>query len=79
MAYNTKYKAPIVPSINFKYSWGDNHNLRFSYARGFRAPSLKELYLFFIDSNHEIEGNPDLKAENSNSFNFSLNGTIIVY
>lgn len=76
MAYNTKYKAPIVPSINFKYSWGDNHNLRFSYARGFRAPSLKELYLFFIDSNHEIEGNPDLKAENSNSFNFSLNGRL---
>jgi len=71
MAYNTKYKAPISPAINIKYQikkviW------RGSYARGFRAPSLKELYLNFYDSNHQIEGNENLKAEYSHNFNSSI-------
>ncbi len=69
-AYNTKYNAPIVPSINLKYSL-KNINIRASYARGFRAPSLKELYLYFFDSNHQIEGNDNLKAEYSHNYNFS--------
>ncbi len=69
-AYNTKYNAPVVPSANLKYSF-EKLNFRISYARGFRAPSLKELYLFFYDSNHQIEGNADLKAEYSHNFNFS--------
>lgn len=76
-AYNTKYKAPIVPSLNLKYSW-DKNSIRFSYARGFRAPSLKELYLYFYDSNHQIEGNPDLKAENSHNVNLSYDGHVLV-
>ncbi|NPD86527.1 TonB-dependent receptor [Lentimicrobium sp. L6] len=77
IAHNTKYDAPLVPSINFKYSW-DKNSLRLSYARGFRAPSLKELYLFFYDSNHQIEGNPDLKAENSHNFNLAYNGHVLL-
>ena len=71
LAYNTKYKAPVVPSINFKYQLLKT-NIRLSYARGFRAPSLKELYLFFYDSNHQIEGNTGLKAENSHNFNIAV-------
>lgn len=70
VAYNTKYDAPLVPSLNLKYSPGDL-SFRGSYARGFRAPSLKELYLHFFDSNHRIEGNEDLIAEDSHNFNFS--------
>ncbi len=69
-AYNTKYKVPLVPSFNIMYKIR-NVNVRASYARGFRAPSLKELYLNFFDINHEIEGNEDLKAEYSHNFNIS--------
>ena len=75
--YNTGYKAPLVPSVNFKYSFPakEQNNsttaLRFSYARGFRAPSLKELYFYFVDINHNITGNNNLKAEQSHNFNFS--------
>lgn len=72
LAYNTKYKAPVVPSVNVKYQLPQS-SIRLSYARGFRAPSLKELYLFFYDSNHQVEGNEDLKAENSHNFNFAVN------
>lgn len=70
-AENSRYNAPIVPSVNFKYQINTNNLVRFSYARGFRAPSLKELNLFFVDVNHNIQGNPGLNAENSNNFNLN--------
>lgn len=63
--YNTKYSAPLIYSLNVKWSFHENMNIRASYSRGFRAPSLKELYLDFVDVNHNIKGNPDLLSENS--------------
>jgi len=72
VAYNTRYKAPWVPSLNVKWTPVDDLNLRLSYARGFRAPSLKELYLYFVDINHDVRGNPNLQAENSHSYNLSF-------
>lgn len=70
--YNTGYTAPIVPSLNIRYAINKSHTLRFSYARGFRAPSLKELYFYFVDINHNIVGNENLKAEQSHNFNLSM-------
>ena len=35
-------------------------------------PDLKELYLFFHDSNHNIDGNPNLKAETSHHIESSV-------
>lgn len=71
-AYNTRYNAPLTPSVNLMYKPG-NLTLRASYARGFRSPSLKELYLYFFDSNHQVEGNENLQAERSHSFTASAN------
>ncbi len=72
-SYNTRYKSPLVPSLNIRWDPNANgrHILRASYARGFRAPSLKELYLYFVDINHNLRGNPDLKAEYSHNFNLT--------
>jgi outer membrane receptor for ferrienterochelin and colicins len=71
---NSVYKAPpIVPSLNIKYAFLKNVDARFSYAHGFRSPSLRELYFNFFDANHQILGNPNLKAETSNSFTTAFN------
>ncbi len=70
--YNTKYTAPLVYSLSTKWNINEVYSLRASYSRGFRAPALKELYLYFVDINHNVQGNPNLKAENSNNFNFNL-------
>jgi outer membrane receptor for ferrienterochelin and colicins len=72
-SYNTRYKSPLVPSLNIRWDPQANsrHIFRASYARGFRAPSLKELYLYFVDINHNLRGNPDLKAEYSHNFNLT--------
>jgi outer membrane receptor for ferrienterochelin and colicins len=70
--YNTKYNAPLVYSLNVKWSPGTRWALRGTYARGFRSPALKELYLYFVDINHNVRGNPDLEAESSHNFNLNL-------
>jgi len=70
--YNTKYDAPVVYSLNVKYSPTNNTSVRATYARGFRAPSIKELYLDFVDINHNLHGNPDLKAEYSHNVNLTF-------
>lgn len=71
-AYNTRYGAPLTPSLNLKYDLRGKYNLRASYAHGFRAPSLKELDLSFVDANHNIHGNDSLQAETSDNFSVSL-------
>lgn len=68
--YNSKYNAPLVYAINLKYSPA-GFTFRGSYAKGFKAPSLKQLYLNFIDSNHEIHGNEGLLPEIANNFSIS--------
>jgi len=62
-AYNTTGLVPITYSLGAKWKIKDGMNLRFSYARAIRTPSLKELYLNFVDVNHNIQGNPNLKPE----------------
>lgn len=70
---NSIYDAPpVIPSVNAKFSLAKNWDLRASYARGFRAPALRELYFDFHDASHDIDGNPNLKAEYSNSYNASV-------
>jgi outer membrane receptor for ferrienterochelin and colicins len=50
------------------------YNLVFrgSYARGYRAPTIKELYINFVDINHNILPNADLKAEYGHNFDFTV-------
>lgn len=71
-AYNTTFNSPLVPSLNLKYDLNERTKLRVSYAQGFRAPSIKELYLDFVDQNHMIFGNENLIPENSKNVNASI-------
>jgi outer membrane receptor for ferrienterochelin and colicins len=72
VAYNTRYGAPVTPSLNLKYDLRDKYNVRLAYAHGFRAPSLKELDLEFVDANHHITGNDSLEAELSDNISASF-------
>jgi outer membrane receptor for ferrienterochelin and colicins len=75
LIYNSRYDAPIVQGVNFKVDMADNFNFRGGLSTDFRAPGLKELYLDFVDQNHFVIGNQDLRAENSYSINGALNYT----
>lgn len=58
--------------VALRYRTGD-FTFRTGYAGGFRDPTLKELYMRYDMSGiFWIHGNRDLKAEKSNSMNFSM-------
>ncbi len=72
-SYHTNYNAPLLPSAHVKYALSPKLDFRLSYARGFRAPTLKELYFDFFDSNHSISGNESLQPEYSHHLDFGFN------
>ncbi|MFY0593139.1 TonB-dependent receptor plug domain-containing protein [Roseivirga sp.] len=63
---NSAFGSQLIPSFQLKFRQSEALQFRFSYGRGFRAPSVRELYFEFIDVNHRIFGNPDLTPETSN-------------
>lgn len=71
--WNSTYGALLSPAFNSKLKFDNQNILRFSYAQGFRAPSLKELFLDFHISagptTYTISGNENLDVEKSHSFN----------
>lgn len=69
--YNNDGKNSFAPSVNFKFKHRKKY-LRGSYGRGFRTPSLKEMYFNFVDINHNIQGNPSLQPEYSHNFQINI-------
>lgn len=63
--YNSAYRHPLIPSVHASWTPNAAWEVRASVARGFRAPTLTEQYFRFIDVNHFIIGNEDLRAEHS--------------
>ena len=61
-------------ALVYKFPW---LTLRANYASGFRAPSLKEMYMHFDMGNmgYMIIGNPDLEPEKSHNFNVAIERT----
>jgi outer membrane receptor for ferrienterochelin and colicins len=65
--YNNNYRAPLVYALNFSSLIGKEFTLKGSVAKGFRTPTIKELYLDFpFSESIQVYGNNDLKAEISN-------------
>ncbi len=61
-------------AIVFKQPW---MTFRANYASGFRAPTLKEMYMHFDMGNmgYLLRGNPDLEPERSHNFNVAVERT----
>ncbi|MFT5999298.1 MAG: outer membrane receptor for ferrienterochelin and colicins [Neolewinella sp.] len=73
MGYNNRYDHPLIPALHLLWKPTPRWWWRASYAAGFRAPSVQELFFNFIDVNHFIIGSQTLTAERSN--NWRLSGT----
>lgn len=68
--HHETFKNKFNPKLSTMYSL-DHFNFRASYAAGFRAPNLQELYYDKISGTMVSQGNIDLKPERSSYF--SLN------
>jgi outer membrane receptor for ferrienterochelin and colicins len=76
MTFHSEYHANATWQLALNYRPGE-FNLRGAYGRGFRAPTLKELYMNFNIPGAPITiiGNQNLKPENSNYLSFSTEYT----
>lgn len=69
---NQLYGSAVTPSVWMLWRPINRLEARVSYASGFRSPSLKELYLNFIDINHYVVGNSALRPEYSDNLHAEL-------
>ncbi|KFF26277.1 TonB-dependent receptor plug domain-containing protein [Chryseobacterium vrystaatense] len=54
-------------SLSARLKTSENSNLRGVFGTANRYPTYDELYTYFVNLNHDIQGNPDLKPENGYS------------
>jgi outer membrane receptor for ferrienterochelin and colicins len=75
LGYHSTYETHFTPNISAKYDV-DKFSFRFLVGRGYKSPTLKELYM---DWDHlgmfQILGNEELVPETSNEFTFSTEYT----
>ncbi|HEY5463847.1 MAG TPA: TonB-dependent receptor [Hanamia sp.] len=70
-------KPGLYPSAYFTYKLTDNDQLQLNYSRRVDRPNFWQRipYINFSDPQNLTEGNPDLKPQYTNSFEFSYNKT----
>lgn len=58
-------------SFGMRYLLPKGIELRGSLGKSYRTPNFDELYTYFVDSNHNLQGNADLIPETSTSYEVS--------
>lgn len=85
--YHSTFGLNVSPKVSAMYKY-KSHAFRVNYAKGFRAPNLKELYMEWTMPAiwFTIKGDENLKPETNNYLSFSseysnnnLNGSVNVY
>lgn len=72
LALSDKFDTQHNYSVTARAKITDNDNIRLVVGSANRFPNFDELYTYMVDSNHDIQGNPDLKPEEG--MTISLNG-----
>ena len=68
--HHSLYGSHVVPKIGLVYKINDRWTVRSSYGKGFRSPTLGELYYLLLHPEYfyQVIGNPTLKPERSESY-----------
>ncbi|OAB79864.1 TonB-dependent receptor [Cochleicola gelatinilyticus] len=66
--FNTQYTGSLSALQQLSNDW----ELRAILGSANRTPNYNELYTYFVDVNHDVQGNPDLKPENGVSAFFHI-------
>ena len=76
--HHNSFGSHTTPKLGATYSFNENSRVKVNYGKGYRAPTIFELYAEMHRKmggmNVIVYGNPDLKPEESKSFEISLEG-----
>lgn len=61
--YNSLFQSKLLGSISTRYLMKNGFELRGNVGTSYRTPSFEELYYYFVDSNHDVQGSENLNPE----------------
>lgn len=75
---SNKFSSNISPKLGMTYKMNDNYRLKANVGKGFKAPSLDDMYMEMTKTMGgmvvHVTGNPDLKPEKSTSYELGIEG-----
>lgn len=71
-SFQSRFDNQFAASAGFRYNFNQGIQLRASVGRSYRTPNFDELYTYFVDSNHNLQGNHNLTPETSWSYEASV-------
>lgn len=63
VSFSNLFSPQYVFSLSSKYNFDNGYELRTVLGSSNRTPSYDELYTYFVDINHDVQGNPALNPE----------------
>lgn len=70
-SFQSKFEDQWAASFGVRQLFEHGYEARASYGRSYRTPTYDELYTYFVDSNHNLQGNENLTPESAHSFEIS--------
>lgn len=71
-SFQSYFDNQYASSLGLRYIFQKGLEARASVGKAYRTPNFDEMFSYFVDSNHNLQGNPDLIPENSTSYEVSF-------
>ncbi|KQC31139.1 TonB-dependent receptor plug domain-containing protein [Flagellimonas eckloniae] len=72
---NSQFGNKLIWSLSSTYNFNETLKLKAVFGSAFRAPNFEELFFYFVDANHNVQGNPNLQPEDGISIFLNLENT----
>ncbi|WP_179352284.1 TonB-dependent receptor plug domain-containing protein [Winogradskyella vidalii] len=70
--HSTQFDNHLIWSLSSNYNFSEKLKLKAVIGSAYRAPNFEELFYYFVDANHNVQGNPDLQPEDGISLFVNL-------
>lgn len=71
-SFQSRFDNQYALSLGARYNVNEKTEMRFGIGRSYRTPNFSEMYTYFVDSNHNLQGNKNLVPEQSWSLEYVL-------